>query len=798
MLKNFLTIAFRNLVRHKGFSIINIFGLAIGITCCIIVSLFIKDELSYDKQNDHADRIYRVVKNFVNDDGSSTPDATTSPAIAAAIQKDIPEIEYVAKLFPKPWGNNFYVRYGEKKFMEENIYHADASLFDVFSFPFIKGDPKTALNNPNAIVLTESTAKKYFGNENPLGKRLEVDDWAPCVVTAVIKDIPANAHFSFDILVPLTRFMNDPSRPANTFWGWYSFYTYIKLKPGADIAAVDKKIRGIFKKNQPQSKDYFYSQPLTSIHLTSNLHSELKPNSDKIYSWIFGTIALFILLIACINYINLTTARFSLRAKEIGIRKVAGATKPALIRQFLSESVLLSLLASVVAIILAQLILPEVNIITNKQLVLMPGGNMRIPCFVFFLTIVVGVLAGLYPAVYLSSFQPAKVLKGEKLAGAKNISFRKILVVTQFSIFMIMITGTITIIQQVNFIQNSKLGLDKNHVIVVNDIAYLNGSEKTMLKNEFLQVPGVKTVAAADGVPGGVSWTRNVRYKGSQSNQLINTLSVDEDFTAALGMEIKEGRNFYHSSASDTSIETILNETAARELGIPAPFTGQQIIWNEDQHAKQKYYATIVGIVKDFHFASMKNEIKPFVFVANKNRRWNYTIKLSGANIGQAIAGLKKIWDKNIQARPFQYAFLDETYAKLYASEMNFKQIFTWFTFVAIFIACLGLLGLSAFISEQRTKEIGIRKILGASVADIAVMLSANFVRLIAIASVISFPVAWWTMHIWLRNFAYRIDISWWTFPAATSFGFLTAIITIGFHAIKAAIANPVKSLRAE
>jgi putative ABC transport system permease protein len=305
-------------------------------------------------------------------------------------------------------------------------------------------------------------------------------------------------------------------------------------------------------------------------------------------------------------------------------------------------------------------------------------------------------------------------------------------------------------------------------------------------------------VAAASFTPGGVSWTRNVRYKGSQSNQLINTLSVDEDFTAALGMEIKEGRNFYHSSASDTSIETILNETAARELGIPAPFTGQQIIWNEDQKTKQKRYATIVGIVKDFHFASMKNEIKPFVFVTNKNRQWNYTIKLSGANIGQAIAGLKKIWDKNIQARPFQYAFLDETYAKLYASEMNFKQLFTWFTFVAIFIACLGLLGLSAFISEQRTKEIGIRKVLGASVAGIAVMLSRDFVKLIVIASFISFPLAWWVMHVWLRDFAYHINISWWIFVAAVLIGLLITIATISFHAIKAAITNPVKSLRTE
>jgi len=342
MLKSYFKIALRNLLRYKGFSFINIAGLAIGMACCILVALFIMDEMSYDRHNQDSDRIYRVVKDFVNDDGSRLPDATTPPAIGAAIQKDIPEIEHVARLMPG-WGNKFYVRNGEKRFIEENLYKADSSVFDVFTFEFIKGDPKTALQPPNAIVLTESAAKKYFGSEDPIGKTLEVDDWDRQVVTAVIKDIPENSHFKFDLLAPL-RFRGRDGNliNINTNWGWYNYYTYMKLKPGANIASVDKKIRDVFHKNQPESTNYFYSQALTDIHLTSNLKWELRPNSDKVYIYIFGTVALFILLIACINYINLTTARSSLRAREIGIRKVSGAVRLALIHQFLIESIVIS------------------------------------------------------------------------------------------------------------------------------------------------------------------------------------------------------------------------------------------------------------------------------------------------------------------------------------------------------------------------------------------------------------------------------------------------------------------------
>jgi putative ABC transport system permease protein len=808
MLKNYFKIAWRNLLRYKGFSLINIFGLAIGLTCCILVSLFIIDELSYDKYHKDSARIYRVVKDFVNDDGSKLPDATTPPAIGAAIQKDIPEIEHMARLMPG-WGGKFYVRNGEKKFIEENVYRADSSIFDVFTFQFIQGTPATALKDQHALVLTESAAKKYFGKEDPMGKTLEIDDLEPQMVTAVIKDVPDNSHFKFDILLPLRFRNNGQLIDINSIWGWYNYYTYMKLKPGTTIAAVDKKIRDVFKKNQPENKNYFYSQAVTDIHLTSNLKWELRSNSDKIYIRVFGTIALFILLIACINYVNLTTARSSLRAREIGIRKVSGALRSALIRQFLTESILISLLAAIVALAMAQLLLPAINTITGKDLSLTPGGNYMALLIVLVFAIVLGLIAGIYPALFLSSFEPIKVLKGEKLSGFRRFSLRKVLVVTQFTISIALIIGTIIVIQQINFIQNAKLGLNKDHVIVMNDVGYLNRSDKQKLKNDLLQLPGVKKVAGSDGIVGGQNWTNVLRVRGSKNGQLVNFLSVDNNFIDVLGIEIKEGRKFLPEFTADTMNTTvsngqldqvigsvIVNEKAVKDLGIPSPAVGKQIVWGND--GDTTYYLNIVGVAKDFHFASLKNEIKPFVFVSNPRRWGNFTIKLSGTDISQSIASVKKIWDANVKTRPFQYSFLDETYAGLYKSEMNFKTIFFYITFIAIFIACLGLFGLSSFITEQRTKEIGIRKVLGASVSGIVGMLSKDFVKLILIAALIAFPVSWWAMHKWLQDFVYRIDIGWWVFAAAAVVALLIALITISSQAIKAAIANPVKSLRTE
>lgn len=798
MLSNYFKTAWRILIRYKIFSLINISGLTIGITCCILVGLFITDELSYDTQNKDAGRIYRIVTDFVNTDGSKVPEATTPPALAEAIQKEVPEVDHIVRLFPpaSAWGNKSYVRYGSKRFVEENVYHADASIFDVFTIPFVKGNPQNALENPDAAILTESTAKKYFGNEDPVGKTLYIDDWAPQLITAVIKDIPDNAHFKFDFLLSL-KSLNDDNRFSNT-WNWNSFYTYLKLKPGSDISLVEEKIRTIFKKNNPGNKNFLYTQPLTSIHLNSNLKGELEPNGEKFYIYISGLIASFVLLIACINYINLTTAHSALRIKEISIRKISGAMQPALIRQFLVESVLFTLISSIAALFIAGMVLPAINTITGKNLVLISHGNYFIVFLVALFAVVTGLLAGFYPALYISSFSPVRILKAGKFYGFQNFILRKLLIVLQFTISIILIIGTIIVIQQVNFIQSKKPGIDKEHVIIINDISYLTQNESKSLKNKLLQVNGVIKVAATDGVPGGLNWTRSIGYSGSARKQLINFLTIDEDFIPALSLQVKEGRNFSLSHPSDPDNAVILNETAVKELNIPSPVIGQKITWNENQQTGQISYVTIVGILKDFHFSSMKNEIKPFVFVTRNNRQWQFALKITGANTSQTLRDIKSVWDDNIKSRPFQYTFLDEIYARLYTSEVNFKKVFTYITFIALFISCLGLFGLAMFSAQRRTKEIAIRKVLGASTVNIANMLVKNFVTLITIAILIASPVALYCMNQWLQHFAYRISIHWWVFLIAGLSAILIAVLTISFQAIKTAMANPVNSLRTE
>jgi putative ABC transport system permease protein len=798
MFRNYLKIAWRNLIKYKGFSVINILGLTIGIACCIAISLFITDELSYDKQNVDSDRIYRIVTTVINDDGTKVPEATTPPALAEAMQKDIPEVAHVVRLFPPTSGigNRFYVRYGDKQFMEESIYRVDAGVFDVFTFPFVVGDPKTALSNPDAIVLTESMAKKYFANENPIGKTLYVDDWAPQLVTAVIKDVPANMHFKFDFLISLAS-LNTENRFTN-IWNWNSFYTYAKLKPGSDIEKVDQKIRAIFAKNVPGSKNYLYSQPLTTIHLSSNLKGELGNNGDKTYTFIFSAIALFVLLIACINYVNLTTARSAIRTKEIGIRKISGALRPALVKQFLTEAVFFATISGIVAIILVQLCLPGINNITGKQLTLITYEHSSIIFAIIGFALVAGLVAGLYPALVMSSFNPVRAFTFGKLYNAGNLSIRKILVVAQFSIAIALIIGMIVVTQQVSFMQHVKLGLDKDHVIVINDIGYLDSSACKVLKTELLKINGVEKVAASDGIPGGFNWSRTMRYSRATQRQLINFLSVDEDYIPALSIPIVQGRNFSGSNVSDARDAIMLNETALKELGIPEPVIGQKIVWNENRKTGDISYATLIGVVKDFHFASMKDEIKPFAFIVRSNRQWQFNIKIQGLHMAETLEKIKNVWKENTKSRPFQYSFLDETYARLYAGELHFKQIFTWITFIAILIACMGLLGLAILTAERRTKEIGIRKVLGASVAGITAMLSKDFIILIAVAILIASPVSWYFMHQWLLNFAYKISISGWVFVWAGLSAVILAFIAVAFQSMKAAMANPVKLLRTE
>jgi putative ABC transport system permease protein len=801
MIKNYFKIAFRNLLKHKSTSFINIFGLAIGMGCCLLIMLFVKDEFSYDRFHQQPGNIYRVVKDFVNDDGTRLPDATTPPALAPAMQKDIPEIASVTRIFPG-WGRKFLFQYGGKKFLEEKIYRVDSSFFDVFTFPFIKGNPGSSFKELNSILLTESAARKYFGDEEPVGKVIS-SELGELMVTGILKDVPENSHFHFDFLISIKKIGGN----INTDWDFYNFYTYIKLKNNTSISSVVPKIQALYKQNVAQGSNIYYAQPLTAIHLSSSLKWELEPNSDKLYAYVFSIIALFIILIACINYVNLTTARSSLRAKEIGVRKVSGAFKASLIRQFLIESICTAIMALLLAGILAFLFLPVINQLTQKHLSLFHAGNIKLLLASVGTALFIGLAAGIYPAIYLSSFKPVLVLKGLKTRGNSVFNLRKALVVFQFTISVAMIAGTLIVIIQINYVQDAKLGLDKDHVMIVQGGLPSRASFEGF-RNELLQVPGVKKIAGADGVIGGQNWANGLRAKGSQNGQLVNFLTVGYDFLDVVGIDLKEGRGFSRQFQGDTlnngqagtlereSGGIILNETAVKQLGIPSPVIGQKIVWGEDKDTT--YNLDIVGVVKDFHFTSLRNEIKPFAFVMEPERESLMTLKLQGTDLTSTIASIEKKWNQFSPDRPFQYSFLDETFGRLYQSELRFKKVFICITTLAMIIACLGLFGLAAFVTEQRTKEIGIRKVLGASVHGLVSLLSKDFLKLVAIAIVLAVPATWYFMHRWLQDFAYRIDLNWWIFAIAGILALLVALFTVSLHAIKAAVSNPVKSLRTE
>ena len=800
MIKNYFKIAFRNLWKNKTFSFINIFGLATGISCSLLIFLFVKDELSYDRFNKDADNIYRVVKDFVNDDGSRLPDATTPPAVAPAIQKEIPGVEKVTRVFPS-WGRDFLIKYEDKKLIEQNLYRVDSSFFDVFTFSFLRGDAKTAFKDINSIVITRSTAKKYFGDEDAVGKVLSVDDLGDMMVSGVIKDVPSNSHFHFDFLISVRKFPGD----LDGNWGWYNFYTYVKVKPNTNIASLTKKIQDVYKRNNPDGKNIFYTQGLTEIHLSSNLKWELEPNSDRLYVYVFTIIGIFIILIAGINYVNLATAKASVRAKEIGVRKVAGAFRSSLVKQFLIESIITCVLACAIAVVAAQLLLPVVNTLTSKQLTII--GNPTVLSYMLLSAVFLGIVAGIFPAIYLSSFKPIIVLKGLKLSERGTLGLRKVLVVVQFTISIVLIIGALIISQQMHFIQSAKLGLNKDQVLIMKNS--FTAPERRAFLNDISQLPGVKKATPADGVVGGQNWTNGMRLKGSQNSQLINFLSVGYDFVDAMGMQVKEGRSFSSKFPGDTmnngipggpldqNIGSVLvNETAVKDLGIPEPAVGKQLLWGDDKDTM--YYVTIVGVLKDFHFTSLKNQIKPFAFINNPRRQWYFTIKLSTDNMKATLAQLENTWKKYSDEWPFEYTFLDETYSRLYDSENRFQKVFISLVVLGIIIACLGLLGLSTFAAQRRVKEIGIRKVLGASAASVVALLSKDFLKLVIIALIIAIPIAWVAMNKWLQDFAYRINIHWWVFVIAAVIALLIAFITISSQAVRAAIVNPVRSLRAE
>ena len=793
MLKNYFIIAWRNFYKGGTASLINIIGLTTGMICFIIISFYVKNELGFDSYHKDASRTYRVVKDFVNE-GASVPDATTPPALSYALRTELPEVKAVTRIFPA-WGRKYLIQYKDKSFFETNLLRIDSSFFNVFDFQFVHGNGAATFKSPLSIVLTETSAKKYFGNTDPIGQtvRINVNNGQDYLVTGVLKDVPQNSHFSFDFLIP---FVSRIDSVINTNWNWSSFYTYTVLKENANAVSFKNKLQPLFNKYQPQSKNRYYAQSLTDIHLKSNLKWELGINNDLSYINILLTIALFVIVIAGINYVNLVTAQSVKRAKEVGVRKVTGASKDSLVIQFLTESVCNAFVSFAIAIIAVYLLSPLINRLLDRSVPIFSTEQWFTWIELTALTLFIGIAAGLYPAFYLSAFRPVKVLKGKFIATGRGARLRKGLVIFQFVISIVLIIGFFTIYRQVDFITRTNLGFDKDNILLLPNVR-ANGMNNPNVRGSWLDevkaMPPVINIARADGILGGETSTNGISV--NDTHITLNFIRVDHEFLPTLKIDLKEGRNFYnHPSADSASI--ILNEKAVQELGLKKPYLGQRIEW--DDESGKPHPVTIVGIAKDFHFTTLHEAIKPFGFIAEENNGSTFFVKLRSKNLNKDISAIQKIWLKYNPDKPFEYTFQDEQLAKQYQSDMKFKSLFSCVTILAVLIACLGLLGLSIFTTEARRKEIGVRKVLGASTGSLFSLLSKDFLLLVVIAFIIAIPVAWLTMNTWLQSYAYRISMSWWLFIMAGLAAMLIALITISFQAIKAAVANPVKSLRTE
>jgi len=803
MIKNYIKIAFRNFWRNKSFSAINMLGLSIGISVCFVIMLFVQDELSYDRFNLNADRIVRVVFK-ANINGGKINEANVMPPTALALKNDYPEVEEATRL---KMAGNPKVTYAGKTFKEGSFAFVDPNFFKVFTLPLIKGDIKTALQQTNTVVITKELARKYFGQEDPIGKVLTIGDKDLYKVTGLIDKIPTNSHFHFDLFGSM---LSVPDAKSDS-WMVSNYFTYLLLKKGYDYKKLEAKLPNMVEKymgpqivksmgmslTQFRTKGNdlgFALQPLTDIHLHSNSTSEFEAGGDIKYVYIFGAIALFVLLIACINFINLSTASASKRAKEVGVRKVMGSDKLELIKQFLLESVLLTFMALFISVLMIQLALPFFNELSGKSLSL---GYAIKPWAAFIsLGLMVGVLAGIYPAFFLSSFKPIAIIKGKLGTGNKSNILRSGLVVFQFFISVSLMVGTMVVYQQMQFIRNKKLGYQKEQLLVIPN-SYALGKNERIFKEEMLKDPRVLNATVSAYKPAGPSNNNNaLAYPEGKDNQIMKTLeyNVDEQYISTFGMKIAAGRNFSKAFATDSSA-MVINETASKAFGWGNNAVGKRIT-RQNSYKGNNFTYTVIGVVKDFNFRSLHEPITPLLMVLNPESGLIFKVKTG--DVSGLLAAMKQEWAKFNVEEPFAYSFMDELYNKTYSAEEKTGRILNIFTVLTILVACLGLFGLAIYTTEQRTKEIGIRKVLGASVIQVTNMLSKDFLKLVLIACVIAFPLSYWAMHNWLQDFAYRISIQWWMFALAALIALFIALATVSFQAVKAALANPVKSLKVE
>jgi putative ABC transport system permease protein len=795
MFKNYFKTALRNLWRSKIFSLINILGLSVGLACCMLIFLYGKDEVSYDRFLNNNENIYRLTATLTSPDGNVNKIGSTGMVHGPNFTRTIPEIAEFVRL----QSTSFNIKQGNEIF-DQNALYADSNFFSVFSFPLIAGNPKTALNNLHAVVISEDMAEKYFGKKDVVGRILELntgEKFEPFVVSAVAKRSPQNSSIKIDMLLPM--------KFGQTIWNddqWINFFlnTFFVLKSNADIKTVESKFADVFNAEAAsqvkemadqygfKDKVQFALQPLLQMHLSKDFPSGngLSDASNPIYSYILTGIALFILLIACINFINLTVAHSLKRAKEVGIRKVVGGQRKQLAAQFLGESFILSFIAFIVAILLVQLVLPFFNELANKALSFSYLLDTQLVLGYVILFLLTGLLAGFYPALVLSRFNPVQTLYGRfRLTGKNYLS--KGLVVFQFTLATFLIVATMIIYSQFNYLMNFDLGYNDKNVAIVNT-GQIDKEKLNVFKSELMKNTSIENVTADQG---GRQETVAHINDGKEIN--FNFKHVDENYFPLFQIPIAKGRNFSKDFISDTADAAVVNESFAKAAGWKNPL-GKQI---DFFYMNKKY--TIVGVVKDYHYASLTEKTGPQFFTMNPRYTYrNIFIKLKPGNTAQALRYIETTFKRMFPVKPYQYNFKDEQNAKQYESEAKWKQIITFGALLTIFISCIGLFGLATLSAEKRTKEIGIRKVLGASVTVIAGKLSGDFLKLVVLATIIASPIAWWTMNMWLQNYPYRINVSWWLFGLATLIVLLIALITVSFQAIKAAIANPVKSLRSE
>ncbi|GAB3909622.1 ABC transporter permease [Larkinella knui] len=808
MLQNYFKIAWRNLMKNKVFSFINIIGLSVGLTCCILITAYVVDELSYDKYPAQAGQIYRVGLHLLGN-GAITDFPNVDVAVGQGIKNVFPEVEAATRLMR--WSQVF-IRYKEKQIKEKSIAIVDSNFLEVFSIPFLEGDAKTALKEPRSMVITKAFAKRHFGNEPALGKILTFGNGEDVrKVTGVIGAIPQNSHFHFDAFLSLVDF---PYAQTQT-WSNVGTFTYLVLKKGADPQKLEAKFPQLVSEHvvpeiqrdmgvslaeakKSVGTFVFYLQPLTKIHLHSATKYELEANGNINYVYIFSVLALFILLLAIVNFTNLSTAGAAKRSKEIGIRKVMGSIKAQLMGQFLLESIIITLLALLLSIGFVVLLLPFFNELAGKQIEVYTLFTLKSIAGFLILGLFVGILAGIYPAFFLAFSKITAVLKGGSvLQSAGRGGLRSGLVVFQFAISGALIIATIVSYQQLKFMQTKTQGFDKEQVLVIHD-THLLGTNETALKDQLLQDSRVIQASLSRSVPLSTENMDGTQIYGKDPVKKANTneiqtaiFHVDDTYLPTLGIQLRQGRNFSKAFSTD-SAAVIINEATVRDLGWGKTNPiGKTIV----RSGRREF--TVIGVVKDFHYASARQKIAPLMMILGGNSG-AIQVKVKAGEVSDAVASFKQKWAALSPSAPFTYTFLDDRFATLYEAEQKTGRLFTVFAGISIVIACLGLFGLATFTAEQRTKEIGVRKVMGATSSSIVVLLSKDFLKLVFISVLIAFPIAGWTMNYWLQDFAYRIDVAWWVYVLAAFLAVGIALLTVSFQSIKASLMNPVKSLKSE